>query len=81
MDSKACIQKLIHLSIQKLHIMKEKHQLIDDEKYFTESALEGKLRDDEILNVIQEGLLRVAKSGIRTVQSGQYFQTYEFQVY
>jgi len=58
MDSKACIQKLIHLSVQKLHIMKEKSQLIDDEKYFTEKESATEVDAiDQIKSVLEEKLL------------------------
>lgn len=58
MDSKACIQKLIHLSVQKLHIMKEKSQLIEDETYFTESESMTEVDAiDQIKSVLEEKLL------------------------
>ncbi len=58
MDTKTTIQKLIHLSIQKLHIMKEKSELIDDEKYFTESESTTEVGAiDQIRSVLEEKLL------------------------
>lgn len=58
MDTKSTIQKLIHLSVQKLHIMKEKSQLIEDEKYFTESESSTEVGAiDQIRSVLEEKLL------------------------
>lgn len=58
MDTKSTIQKLIHLSVQKLHIMREKSQLIEDEKYFTESESSTEVGAiDQIRNVLEEKLL------------------------
>ena len=58
MDTKTTIQKLIHLSVQKLHIMNEKSQLIEDEKYFTESESSTEVGAiDQIRSVLEEKLL------------------------
>ncbi len=58
MDTKAVIQKLIHLSVQKLHIMKEKSQLIDDERHYTESESITEVDAlDQIKSVLEEKLL------------------------
>lgn len=58
MDTKSSIQKLIHLSVQKLHIMKEKSQLIEDEKYFTETDSSTEVGAiDQIRTVLEEKLL------------------------
>jgi len=58
MDTKSSIQKLIHLSMQKLHIMKEKSQLIEDEKYFTQEESTAEVGAiDQIRNVLEEKLL------------------------
>lgn len=58
MDARAGIQKLIQLSIQKLHIMQEKSQLIDDEKYFTEKQSLSEIdAAEQIKGVLEQKLL------------------------
>tara|TARA_Y100000588_G_C13950746_1_gene794248 strand:- start:261 stop:740 length:480 start_codon:yes stop_codon:yes gene_type:complete len=58
MDTKASIQKLIQISMQKLHIMKEKSQLIEDETYFTDSQSTTEIGAiDQIRGVLEEKLL------------------------
>jgi len=58
MDTKKAIKKLIQLSAEKLHIMKEKSQLIEDETYFTKEQSETEVGAiDQIRSVLEEKLL------------------------
>lgn len=58
MDTKKAIKKLIQLSAEKLHIMKEKSQLIEDETYFTKKQSTTEVGAiDQIRSVLEEKML------------------------
>lgn len=58
MTSKECIQELVRLSVKKLHVMKEKSQLLEDERHFTESESVTELGAiEQIKGVLEEKLL------------------------